>query len=121
MRGGGNGRRCAERGLVRIVAVGAAHDDPPPLPPIEPFAVGAAAHASTCAKVALGAQPVALSSVARSPFRSASSWTSSAAWQVEQRAPVCFGCTGWIFWCASAMRSSAMTTRLPRWHVVQGY
>ena len=37
-----------------------------------------------------------------------------ACWQVEQRAPVCFGCTGWTFWCASAMRFSAITTFRPR-------
>ena len=83
---------------MRVVAVGAAHHHPPPLPAVEPLAVAAVGPGLSLGEVALGAQTVARGpAVARSPSRSASSSTFSGAWQVEQTAPVGLGWTGWMF------------------------
>ena len=114
--------RAAPGGLVGIVAIGAAHDDPPPLPPIEPFAVRAVAHASTCAKVALRAQPVAL--VQRRALAALERQQLDVLGRMAGRAE-----GAGLLWVhrldilvrIARCASSAMTTFRPRWHEVQGY
>ena len=55
---------------MRVVAIGAGHDDAPPLPAVEPLAVSAAGPRVGLREVALRAKPVALVQRARSPLLS---------------------------------------------------
>ena len=49
-----------ESGLMRIVTIGATHDDAPALPAVEPLAVRTMGPGVCLGEVALGTQPVAL-------------------------------------------------------------
>ena len=58
--GARKGMRGVDGGIVRVVAIGAGHDDAAPLPSVEPLAVSAAGPCFRLLEVALGAEAVAL-------------------------------------------------------------